>query len=107
MIMNRDFAYVFCLESQIGISEDLFRQVKLVPKVGDSKSYELLENIKFSAFTVSHDFYLRKQLMHYDGHGNAYIIVDAFDIDANVYVACCEGYCIIWDICYVKSSAPS
>lgn len=106
MIKNRDFAYVFCLGNQIGISENKFRQEKLSPQVGESRSYELLENIKFSAFTVSHDFGLRKHLVHYDGDGNAYIIVDAFDVDANVYVVCCDNYCIIWDINYEDSPAP-
>lgn len=106
MINNRDFAFVFCLGEKIGISENVFRTEKIVPTVGDSRSYELLETLKFSTFTVSHEFDLRKQLLHYDEQGNAYIIVDAFDVDAKVYVVCCDGYCIILDIIFEDSPAP-
>lgn len=106
MIKNRDFAYVFCLGTNVGISENEFRQAKVVPVVGDTRSYELLDSLKFAAFAVSHDLALRKWLMHYDEHGDTYIIVDAFDVDAKVYVICDVRQCIILDILFEDSPAP-
>lgn len=106
MIRNRDFAYVFSLGGNIGISENEFRQKKLVPAVGDTRSYELLNSLKFAAFAASHDLALRKWLMHCDEHGDTYLIVDAFDVDAKVYVICDVRQCIILDIVFEDSPAP-
>lgn len=96
----------FFLCDDVAVEEETYRTMKIVPLVGETRSFEVMGNIKFATYTASRNSDLRSYLLHTDEHGNTYVVVDAFTGTINVYVTCADDYCIIWEIATNDSTVP-